>query len=255
MPAGQRTAFVAMPLQYRRPASVIPKAKELFGGKSVNFAPLVEANAVLISGPGGAVRGAMQAIDALDQSVLRDKYSMRINPLYLPAELLARELNEVLTAQGVAVKSGPGEAGALNFVPVNSANALIVFANSQQALDMVAGWVERLDQPSDSAGGGGMYVYAVRHTTVDTMLPVLQALAGSTAMPAADGTVPAATDATGSAAANTAAGARARPGRATAVSGFGGHLAADSVRNMIVFRAMPRAGVPCRACWRAWTSR
>ena len=30
----------------------------------------------------------------------------------------------------------------------------------------------------DAAGSGGMYVYAARHTTVDTMLPVLQALAG-----------------------------------------------------------------------------
>jgi general secretion pathway protein D len=235
VPAGQRTTFVAMPLQYRRPSSVIPQVKELFGDKSVSFSPLIEANAVLISGPGTAVRGAMKAIDALDQSVLRDKYSMRVNPLYMPAELLARELNEVLTAQGIAVKSGPGDQGAVNFVPVNSANALIVFANSQQALDTVAEWVERLDQPSDSAGGGGMYVYAVRHTTVDTMLPVLQALAGSGAV-AEPGAAPATADASGAAAANAAAGARARQGRATAMSGFGGQLAADSVRNMIVFQ-------------------
>lgn len=244
VPAGQRTVFVTMPLQYRRPASVIPQAKDLFGGKSVNFSPLIESNAVLISGPGTDVRAAMQAVDALDQAVLRDKYSLRINPLYLPADLLAKELRDVLAGQGVAVQSGPGEPAPLTFVPVNSANALIVFGNSQQALDTVSQWVERLDQPSDAAGSGGMYVYAARHTTVDTMLPVLQALAGG-ASANNGGNAPANAANAGS---NSNAGMQAGAGNAarnnagrrtnavTSVSGFGGQLAADTVRNMIVFQ-------------------
>ena len=234
VPAGQRTVFVSMPLQYRRPGAVIPQVKELFNGKSVNFNPLIEANAVLLSGPGTDVRAAMQALDALDQAVLRDKYSLRINPLYLPADLLAKELRDVLAGQGIAVYSGGGEPGALTFVPVNSANALIVFANSQQALDTVAEWVARLDQPSDAAGSGGMYVYAARHTTVDTMLPVLQALAGGAGVSA--GNAGAAGGAgTGASTAESARGAR-QGNAVTAVSGFGGQLAADTVRNMIVFQ-------------------
>lgn len=234
VPAGQRTVFVSMPLQYRRPGAVIPQAKELFNGKSVTFNPLIEANAVLISGPGTDVRAAMQALDALDQAVLRDKYSLRINPLYLPADLLAKELREVLAGQGIAVYSGGGEPGALTFVPVNSANALIVFANSQQALDTVAEWVARLDQPSDAAGSGGMYVYAARHTTVDTMLPVLQALAGGAGASAGNAGASGVAG-TGSSTGETARGAR-QGNAVTAVSGFGGQLAADTVRNMIVFQ-------------------
>lgn len=232
VPAGQRTVFVTMPLQYRRPGAVIPQAKDLFGGKSVNFSPLIEANAVLISGPGTDVRAAMQAVDALDQAVLRDKYSLRINPLYLPADLLSKELKDVLAGQGIAVQSGGGEPGALTFVPVNSANALIVFANSQRALETVSEWVDRLDQPNDAAGAGGLYVYAARHTTVDTMLPVLQALAGGVTAGAA--AIPA--NASG---ATTAAAPRSNArasGGVAAVSGFGGQLAADTVRNMIVFQ-------------------
>lgn len=238
VPAGQRTVFVSMPLQYRRPSAVIPQVKDLFNGKSVNFSPLVESNAVLISGPGTDVRAAMQALDALDQSVLRDKYSLRINPLYLPADLLAKELKDVLSGQGVAVQSGVGEPGAVTFVPVNSANALVVFANSQQALDTVAEWVARLDQPSDAAGSGGMYVYAARHTTVDTMLPVLQALAGGGgAIGGNAGNAAAAANTGGSPTATGNAGRGTRQGNAvTAVSGFGGQLAADTVRNMIVFQ-------------------
>jgi general secretion pathway protein D len=231
VPSGQRTVFVSMPLQYRRPAAVIPQVKDLFGGKAVNFSPLIETNSVLISGPGTDVRAAMQALDALDQSVLRDKYSMRINPLYLPADLLAKELRDVLAGQGFAVQSGVGEPGALTLVPVNSANALIVFGNSQQALDTVSEWVGRLDQPNDAAGSGGLYVYAARHTTVDTMLPVLQALAGGAA-PAGTATANAATGDS----ANAARNASRRGNSVAAVSGFGGQLAADTVRNMIVFQ-------------------
>ena len=230
VPVGQRSVFVAMPLQYRRPGSVIPQAKELIGGNSVAFTPLVETNAVLLSGPGTSVRAAMQAIDALDQSVLRDKYSMRVNPLHMPADLLAKELSDVLTAQGMAVRLGSGEPGAVNFVPINSANALVVFANSQEALDAISEWVLKLDQPNETAGGGGMYVYAARHTTVETMLPVLQALAGGGTGSAA---APAATPAAG--AGQQPAAPRQRAGT-TAVSGFGGQLAADTVRNLIVFQ-------------------
>ncbi|MBD9369571.1 secretin N-terminal domain-containing protein [Xanthomonas sp. XNM01] len=243
VPAGQRPVFVAVPLQYRRPASVIPQAKDLFGGSSssVTFTPLVESNAVLLNGPGTAVRAAMQAIDALDQSVLRDKYSMRVNPTHLPADLLAKELGDVLTAQGVTIRSGStGEPAAVNFVPINSANALIVFANSQEALDVVGEWVVRLDQPSDSGGGGGMYVYAARHTTVETMLPVLQALAGNGSAAA---TTPAATTAPageGTTRNTNTANTQATPARArggvSSVNGFGGQLAADTVRNLIVFQ-------------------
>ncbi len=234
VPAGQRAVFVAMPLQYRRPGSIIPQAQGLMGGNAVTFTPLVETNAVLLSGPGTSVRAAMQALDALDQSVLRDKYSMRVNPMHMPADLLAKELSDLLNAQGMAIRTGvSGEPGAVNFVPINSANALVVFANSQEALDTISEWVLRLDQPNENSGGGGMYVYAARHTTVETMLPVLQALAGGGA--AAPAAAPAAASSSGLGNPQAAAARPQRTGVA-AVNGFGGQLAADTVRNLIVFQ-------------------
>ncbi len=235
VPPGQRAVFVAMPLQYRRPGSIIPQAQGLMGGNAVTFTPLVETNAVLLSGPGTSVRAAMQALDALDQSVLRDKYSMRVNPLHMPADLLAKELTDLLNAQGMAVRTGSsGEPAAVNFVPINSANALVVFANSQEALDTISEWVLRLDQPNENSGGGGMYVYAARHTTVETMLPVLQALAGGGTT--ATAVAPAAAATSGLAGNQQAAAARPQRAGVAAVSGFGGQLAADTVRNLIVFQ-------------------
>ena len=223
VPAGQRTVFVAMPLDVSQPGTVAAQVRSLFGNQSVTLTEMVEANALLISGPGDSVQAAMEAVTALDRTALRDKRSIRINPLYLPADLLAKELRDVLGGQGISVKTGPGTGGALTFVPVSSANALIVFSESELALKAAAEWAERLDQPTDDGAGGGVYLYAARHTTVETLLPVLQALVGTAGANAAGAATPAAGSGAGSRSAST-------------LGGAGGQLAVDPIRNVIVYQ-------------------
>lgn len=237
VPAGQRTVFVAMPLEVSQPGMVAAQVRNLFGSYQVNFTELVEANALLISGPGDAVRAAMSAVMALDGGGLIGKRSLRINPLYLPAELLAKELREVLAGQGIAVKGGAGTGGVVTFVPVTSANALLVFSESETALKAVREWADRLDQPSEDSAGGGIYLYAARHTTVQTLLPVLQSLMG--AGNASAGGVPAQPASTANNDMSRASGSGAAAGAAPAVAGFsgpGGQVAVDPVRNVIVFQ-------------------
>lgn len=237
VPPGQRPAFVSMPLEAAQPGAVAAQLRGLFGNHQVTFTELVEANALMISGPGDAVRAAMEAVATLDASMLRGKRSLRINPLYLNADLLARELREVLTAQGVSIRAGAGSGGALTFVPVNSANALIAFADSQDVLNLVAEWAERLDQPNEDGAGGGMFLYSARHTTVETLVPVLEALVGGAGTSAQGGS-------RGASATPPADGQTAQVGQSraptgsqvTAISGAGGQLAVDPVRNVIVFQ-------------------
>lgn len=240
VPAGQRTVFVAMPLQASQPGSIAGQLRGLFGSGSVTFTEMVEANALLISGPGDSVRAAMEAVDTLDRSALRGKRSIRINPLYLSAELLAKELREVIAAQGISVRTGPGSGGALTFVPVNSANALIVFAETDEVLGIVAEWADRLDQPSEDSAGGGMFLYAARHTTVETLVPVLQALVGAGSGTTGQAAPGSAGDAGIGAAPATGRGAgtarNAVSSQVSAMSGLGGQIAVDPVRNVIVFQ-------------------
>ena len=246
VPAGQRTVFVAMPLEASQPSAVAAQLRSLFSNQQVTMTELPEANAIMLSGPGDSVRAVMQAVTTLDRAALSNKRSIRINPLYLPAELLAKELREVLVAQGVSVNAGAGNPGALTFVPVNSANALIVFAASDAVLDVVADWAQRLDQPSDDGAGGGMYMYSARHTTVETLVPVVQALIGVTAQgggEAGSTTAASASDrsgmGSGSASVNNRGGNRAGAGASanvTALSGPNGAIAVDPVRNVIVFQ-------------------
>ncbi|WP_147653411.1 secretin N-terminal domain-containing protein [Vulcaniibacterium gelatinicum] len=240
VPYSQRPVFVAMPLDAAVPGQIAGVLRNIFGAQSnVTLTELPEQNALLISGPPDAVQATMEAVDALDRAALGDKRSLRINPLYLPAEVLAKELREVVAAQGYSVRLGPGTSGVLTFVPVASANALILFSESDEALRVAAEWAERLDQPSDaSAGDGGVYLYAARHTTVETLVPVLEALIG--------GTVPGGGVGRGGAGSAPSPGGEmaapppqaqgASPRNVSVISGQGAQLAVDPVRNVIVFQ-------------------
>ncbi len=237
VPAGQRTAYVAVPLDAGEPASIAAQVRGLIGTNGVTLTEMTNANAILVSGPGSEVQAAMEAILTLDRPALRDKRSLRINPLYLPVDQLALELRDVLDAQGYKVR-GQGVGGVLTFVPVASANALIVFSESDAALKAVTDWVERLDQPNEEGGVGGVYMYSAKHTTVQSLLPVLQTMVGgdaggSAAQQSASATAQAAAGTSGN-------GSRNQASRASSFGGAGGSIAVDPVRNVIVYQGDPQ---------------
>lgn len=247
VPSGERPVFVAMPLDVSEPGRVAAQVRALFGnGSQVTLTEMIEANALLISGPPASVQAAMEAVALLDRVSLRNKKSLRVNPLYLGADVLAEELTAVLTAQGYSVRQGASGSGVLTFVPVPSANALIVFSESDQALAATREWVERIDQPSDDdAGDGGVFIYSARHTTVDSLLPVLQALLGTSQSGSGQQTAarnePTSSGSTGSSAGSgRAGGSRLGGGRntnqASVISSEAGQLAVDPIRNVIVFQ-------------------
>ncbi len=243
VPAGQRTVFVAMPLEASQPGAVAAQMRSMFGNSGITLSEMPQINAIMISGPGDAVRATMQAVSVLDRAALSNRRSIRINPLYMPPELLARELRQLLTTQGVSVRPAQGAAeGAVALVPVASANALIVFAESEDMLNLVAEWAQRLDQPAEDGAGGGVFMYSARHTTVETLMPVLGALIGGQAQGQTVATEAGAAGSTGNGLdAGPGAGSRNRQGQAgggtvSTLSGAHGQVAIDPIRNVIVFQ-------------------
>jgi general secretion pathway protein D len=240
VPAGQRTAYVAVPLDAGEPASIAAQVRALLGSNGVTLTEMTDANAILVSGPGSEVQAAMDAILTLDRPALRDKQSLRINPLYLPVDQLAMELRNVLDAQGYKVRA-QGVGGVLTFVPVASANALIVFSESAPALKAVTDWVERLDQPNEEGGVGGVYMYSAKHTTVQSLVPVLQTMVGGDAnggvAQAARQDASASTQGAGN---TTGSGSRNQASKASSFGGAGGSIAVDPVRNVIVYQGDPQ---------------
>ena len=169
----------------------------------------------------------------LDSAGLREKKSLRITPQYLSVEVLVKELRDVLAGQGISVKARPAEGGALTFVPLASANSLIVFSESDAALEAVIGWVEVLDQAgSEGAGQSGAYIYEVRHTTAESLRVTAEALIGASAQPST-----AISAATPSPAGSERGAAAAQTRQATVSQGAdGSRIVVDPARNAIIFQ-------------------
>ena len=243
VPAGQRPVFVVAPLDVASVSSVANQLRGLFADTGLRVTEIFDGNAVLLVGTPVVVNAALEAVPLFDRPAFRDKRSLRITPRFLGVEDLARELKAVLVAQGISVRDRAGEAGALTFVPASAANALIVFGESQDALDAVARWVDELDQPGGMGEGrSGAYIYEARNTTVDTLAPTLSALIGAPI----DGASGAGAGRSAAGAANdlgpaaAAPAAAAPPSVARAVSGAEGErLVIDSARNVIVFQGSP----------------
>src|SRR3546814_11286716 len=109
-------------------------------------------------------------------------------------------------------------------------------------LDVVAEWARRLDQPSDDGAGGGMFIYAARHTTVATLVPVVQALIGLQGNSQA-GQAPAQGSESGAGLGSAGAAARqpmAGAGKnVPAMSGPNGPIAVAPVGHFAVFQGEP----------------
>lgn len=240
IPAGQRTVFAVVPLDASTPGRVAGQVRSMFPNNMVTLSEMVETNGILIRGTGDNVRAAAEAVRALDRTSLRDKRSVRINPMYLAAELLATEVSRMLTAQGYPVTAGPGQGGVISLVPVGSANALMVFSESEAALAAAVEWARQLDQPGESGGGGGVYMYAARHTTVESLRPVLEAMVGAapSASRGASSSPAPSNGGAGDMQPPQAGPARARGpgGGGGAITGNDGQIAVDPVRNVIVFQ-------------------
>jgi len=240
VPAGQRPVFVVVPLDVASVAAVGNQLRGLFTDSGLRVTELFDGNALLLVGTPVVVNAAIEAVPLFDRPAFRDKRSLRITPRFLGVEDLARELRAVLVAQGISVRDRAGEAGALTFVPASAANALIVFGESQEALDAVARWVDQLDQPSGMGEGrSGAFIYEARNTTVDTLAPTLSALIGA-ALDAGPARATTGEGASDLASATPAPAATAASTATRAVSGQDGErLVIDAARNVIVFQGSP----------------
>lgn len=238
VPAGQRPVFIVVPLEVANSGTVGNQLRALFADGGLKVNDILEGNALLLTGSPTLVNAALEAVQLFDRPVFRDKRSLRISPRYLAVEELDKELRAVMAAQGYSIKTRPGDAGALTFVPVSSANALIVFGESEDALAAVAQWVEELDQPGDGGEGrAGAYIYEARNTTVESLAPTVGALIGADLQADAPSASSGAAGPVSDLAAAGPSAANAPPNRARAGDGENGErIVVDTARNAIVFQ-------------------
>ena len=179
MPLPMRPVFHFVELTAVRQAEVSQWLRAMFGTRlTIQDDP--GRNALLISGQSAEVTAALEAIQVLDQPLMRSRGSRLITPASLGADDMARRLIEILSAEGYAVALGVAPGLPISLVPVPASNALLVFAQDQAVLDHVVEWAVKLDQldTSNRRSGGNYFSYEVKYADAQLLAKTLQELMG-----------------------------------------------------------------------------
>ena len=180
VPASHRPVFSLVPLTVVRNTLVTKWLKELFKGKEVSVFEDPERNSILIRGPMDAVQQAIDAIELLDQPILKGKHAKVLSPAFSPVKELSRELVKVLSAEGYAASETP-PMGSLIVLPLEEAKRIVVFAGSEEILAHVIEWAELLDQKQQKEISEGVFRYEVQNVQATHIASLLGQLAGNNA--------------------------------------------------------------------------
>lgn len=194
VPAGLRPVFFLVELEHTNVANATNWLRTLFPGR-LTLTDDPARNAILISGQSDIVSAAMEALQLLDQPLLRGRLSVRITPVFWSADEMAKRLVDVLAAEGYAAAVNPGANTPILVMPVGPVNSVIVFATNEQVLNHILRWARDLDQ-TPQGRNGGFITYYVRNTDASDLAKTLQEVMGGAAS-AATGTTAAAGSATG----------------------------------------------------------
>ncbi len=181
VPMRLRPIYQLVELQALRSSEITAWLTKIFGPK-VNIIDDGPRNTLILSGQSDDVAAVIAAIEVLDQPVMKGRQSLRINPVFWSAEDLSRKLTEILTTEGYAVAGNPSGNSAVNLIPIQSINAIVVFAANPAVLQHVVKWAEEFDKPSTArggaGGGGGYFTYQARYTNAQSLAATMQAVLG-----------------------------------------------------------------------------
>ncbi len=163
---------------------------------------------------------------------------------YAKANDVATQLEKLLSDEGSSSFKG-----IFRFVPVESANSLLVVSPQERYLQQVRGWIERLDS-AEAAGEASerLYVYRVRHGDAEKLAEVLSQLFGDTQTQrrsklggVAPGLTPASIKSQEAGAdADRAPASKQRTGATAVDLGTGVSVVADVANNSLLIKAPPK---------------
>lgn len=165
VPATHRPVFYLMDLKVVQSQRAVGWLAQAFEGQNAKFSSDPERNAVWLRGSLDVVKQAAEVVKLVDQPLMRGRQSMRIEPRFIGAKALSKNLSEILQAQGYYATEG--RPGAVSLFTIEETDSIIVFANDEKVLSFVEEWVENLDQPVKQAEGDNVFYYQVKNTSAE----------------------------------------------------------------------------------------
>lgn len=184
VPPSHRPVFQLMPLKVVRNTQVTGWLRSAYG-KELEVKEDPERNAVLLKGKPALVAQAAEAVQLLDQPVMRGRHSLRIEPAFQDAATLAKNLVDVLQSQGYAASLRP-PTGSVIVLPIPEVNVVIAFAADREQLAHVRRWAGQLDRPNLQGAEEGFFYYAVQNTRAEELAKIVTGLLGSVPAEAGD---------------------------------------------------------------------
>ncbi|WP_334049762.1 hypothetical protein [Alteromonas gracilis] len=165
VPATHRPVFYLMDLNVVQAQRAVGWLAQVFEGQNAKFSSDPERNAVWLRGSLDVVKQAAEVVKLVDQPLMRGRHSMRVEPKFIGAKALSKNLTEVLKAQGYFASEG--RPGAVSLFTIEETDSIIVFANDEDTLAFVEEWVKNLDQPIKQAEGDNVFYYQVKNTSAE----------------------------------------------------------------------------------------
>lgn len=221
VPATHRPVFYLMGLKVVQAQRAVGWLSQVFEGQNAKFSSDPERNAVWLRGSLDVVKQAAEVVKLVDQPLMRGRHSMRVEPKFIGAKALSKNLTDVLKAQGYYASEG--RPGAVSLFTIEETDSIIVFANDENTLAFVAEWVKNLDQPIKQAEGNNVFYYQVKNTSAEEIADSInELLSGNASQRTSGGN-------------NSSGSSASSAGSATSVAGQASKLVVDFNRNALLY--------------------
>ena len=238
VPPSHRVIFQLVPLKVVRGPQVRGWLSAAFDRQDLEIIEDPDRNALLLKGNNDMLVRALAMIEVLDQPLLRGRFGVIVEPVFMRSQDLAKALNEVLRAEGYQSSVGTaGKGGSIILLSLPEANKMVAFAGDQATLDHVEEWARILDTGRKESIDTALFTYEVRNTQAEELTETLNRMLAlgitGTRKPAA-APAPQPTARTRAMGARQGSGPpRARPAEAEPASA---RIVVDKKRNVLLFR-------------------
>lgn len=156
---------LAVPLTFATPSEIAKILESVAPANTVVYSN-DKLGLLILGGSAKELQSALDTIKVFDRDALEDAKIRWFMLSHGSAETVASDLQKVVQASGLS---------SVTVVPLKRLNGIVAFSRSPAALDMVATWVDRLDQ-----GGGdtssNLWVYHPHNVAADALARTLSAL-------------------------------------------------------------------------------
>ena len=236
VPLTHRTIFQLVPLSVVRGPQVRGWLLEAFDRKDLKVMEDPDRNALLLRGSADMLARAMAMIEVLDQPLLRGRYGIIVEPVFMAAADLAGALDSVLKAEGYQSSLGVAGPASVILLPLAGVNKVVAFASDRDIVDHVEEWAGVLDTQQKETIEEAVFTYEVRNTQAEELTEILERMVGIQVAAAAPSEP---------AEAGTDRGERGErragsPAAALAPATTGARIVVDPRRNLVLFRGSGR---------------